>query len=112
LIGLTLSDFLSGQGMVVEGVTSADAAMELLSSGKFSPDIVIADLRLRGTTSGLWLMQWLKDNAPHVRVIGTSADGAQIHQLKELCAGGIFVKPYKLDAIGDRIRQIVQIPKD
>jgi two-component system chemotaxis response regulator CheB len=83
----------------VEGIAEAKAALRVLAV-----DAVTLDVELRGA-SGLELLDWVRREAPHVRVVLVTAGGARNVQTEVdaifLGAAGFVRKPVGADAFSE-----------
>lgn len=73
---------LVAAGYVARGVPTGEAALEM--TGEFRPDLVLLDLTLAGSLDGYQVLQTLRHERPHVRIViltARSADDAQLHGL-------------------------------
>lgn len=76
-----VSNALTAQGFVVEQATSVRSALELFKS--FEPHVVISDLDLGETVSGVDLLNRIKEDAPWTGLVALTA-----HASPELAANG------------------------
>lgn len=91
-------------------VTAPDASEALAKIEGTPPDLAILDLNLAGE-DGLMLMQFLRRNAPSVRIIiftGTEHDGVEIMGMLQQGASYYVRKKGSLDELLDAIRAVLK----
>jgi two-component system, NtrC family, nitrogen regulation response regulator GlnG len=108
-IRYVLEEFLRSQKLPVR--TFADGASLNAALADYSPDLVIADIRLNGE-SGLELMQALREQRPELPVIIMTAY-SDLDSAVRAFQGGAFeflAKPFDLDEVGRLVHKALKTP--
>ena len=108
-IRYVLDEYLRSQNLPVRTFEDGQSMNEALAS--HSPDLVIADIRLKGE-SGLELMQALRQELPELPVIIMTAY-SDLDSAVRAFQGGAFeflAKPFDLDEVGRLVRKALKTP--
>ena len=98
-----ISEYLRQCGFsVIEGV-AADDLRAALESGT-AIDVVLAEIHLKGETTGFELAQEVRQTRPEIAVILVSSIDNVVEKASGLCGRGPVKKPYHSDEILRRIR--------
>ena len=95
LIRLFVSDLLRDAGYDVVEAVNGDEAVDILKAG-IPIDLVLSDVRMPGSTDGLALLRFVRENLAGLPVIITSG---HLEPAVALAAGAaqFLAKPFKLD---------------
>lgn len=95
LIRMLVCDLLRDAGYDVVEADNGDEALDLLKAG-ISIDLVLSDVRMPGSTDGLALLRFLRENLANMPVIITSG---HLESDVALAAGAsqFLAKPFKLE---------------
>jgi CheY-like chemotaxis protein len=101
----SLVNSLRKDAYAADGATTGDEALHLLGAQNY--DIVISDVKMPGV-DGFELLQWLRANRPHTRVIMMTAFGSPTERNDALRTGAIayLEKPFDLRALKDQLRRM------
>lgn len=107
MIRMAVTDHLKDCGFLVIEACDAEEAIEVLEA---VPDIalVFSDVRMPGSLNGIGLVQWLSRSRPGIPVILATGDMGKAYAANELCGAHFFPKPYSLDAVGQKVRELLQ----
>jgi DNA-binding NtrC family response regulator len=103
----TLVERLQWRGIQAEAVTSGRDALQRIRDGSF--DVVVADLKMPGL-GGLEVMKIIRREYPQVKVLlitGHGSSGGEREEIPE-GIGEVLLKPFKIDALIEKIRQARQ----
>ena len=94
IVGRYLTPALARYGIDVESFEDPDKAMARLNEAEF--DIVITDIRMRGT-DGLKMLEWTRSKFTHTKVIVITGYGSREVEREALIRGAFaFIrKPFK-----------------
>jgi DNA-binding response OmpR family regulator len=105
IVRAEISDYLRQCGFaVIEGVSAMDLHTALDSGA--SIDVVLAEIQLRGATTGFELAQAVRQTHPEIAVILVSSIDNVVERATSLCGRGPVKKPYHSDEILRRIRAL------
>ena len=106
LMRLAVSHRLAREGYVVDHVSSAGEAMQVLEQTVF--DLVVTDLRFEGA-SGLDVVRAAKRLQPQAAVIllTGSADSEDLHEAVHAGAAAVLVKPCALADLSREARKVM-----
>jgi diguanylate cyclase (GGDEF)-like protein len=95
LVAMDLHATLTELGYEVLG-TAASAGEALYLAGRERPDVVLMDVKLRGSADGVHTASMLRDQL-HVPVVflTANADNPTLHRALEAGAGGFLAKPFE-----------------
>ncbi|MGM0453750.1 MAG: PAS domain-containing hybrid sensor histidine kinase/response regulator [Thermodesulfobacteriota bacterium] len=104
-------ELLEALGYTVLTAQSGNAAVALYAEKKNTVDLVILDLIMPGM-SGAETFEALKRENPAVRVLLFSGYslGSQARELLRRGCGGFLQKPFHMDALSEKIREILDQP--
>jgi CheY-like chemotaxis protein len=107
LIRLVIAEYLRECGYKVHEAVNADEAILILRAPEVSIDIVFSDVEMPGEMDGFGLARWVRANMPETQVILTSGAERSADIAGTLCeAGPLLEKPYPIQDVLDRIRQL------
>jgi CheY-like chemotaxis protein len=110
LVRTTVSDYLRDCDYHVIEATDASEAMTVLNTGTHI-DIVFSDCELPGSTGGVGLARWIRQNSRHVRLAIVLCSGGRIAAAD--VSPEIFVKkPYSLDKIVTLFSTLLKKPDE
>lgn len=106
IIRLSAAEYLEECGYKVLQAGNAAEALAMLAR---NPDIavVFTDVRMPGKLDGLDLAKWIIQNMPRVVVMIASGDAAKEALMQQLCSAHAFSKPYKLEDVSSKIRELL-----
>jgi CheY-like chemotaxis protein len=107
LVRLTIADYLRGAGYAVFEAANAAEAAAVFASGE-RVDIVFTDVQMPGAMDGLMLARWVQENYPGTPVLITSGKGDAAFSSGVIADGAFFSKPYRLEAVANRIRSLLE----
>jgi CheY-like chemotaxis protein/predicted regulator of Ras-like GTPase activity (Roadblock/LC7/MglB family) len=92
-----------------DGAQTGEEALRLMASQAY--DVVISDVKMPGM-DGFELLQWLRQNRPHTRVIMMTAFGSPTTRADALRGGVIayLEKPFDLRTLKDELRRLTAAP--
>lgn len=94
LVRLVLQEELIDCGYLVIGVPDATNAINRMTTGD-AIDVLLTDVNLPGTMSGIELAAWMTDNAPAVLTLVMSGRHEAKEQVDLLCKNArFFPKPF------------------
>jgi two-component system, response regulator PdtaR len=67
-------------------------------------DVVFTDVQMPGAMDGLMLARWVQEHYPGTPVLITSGKGGAAISSD----GAFFSKPYRLEAVANRIRSLLE----
>ena len=107
MIRMAVTDHLKDCGFLVIEACNAEEAIEVLEA---VPDIalVFSDVRMPGSLNGIGLVQWLSQYRAGIPVILATGDMGKAYAASELCGAHFFPKPYSLDAVGQKVQELLQ----
>ena len=108
-VRLAISEYLTQQEFHVLQAADAAGAIETIVAHP-EVELVFTDLAMPGNMDGLDLVDWLLKNRPGLPVIVTSGVWGRVNTMQEFSrhqALSYFVKPYKYDAVAEKIRQVI-----
>jgi two-component system response regulator PilR (NtrC family) len=107
LMRLAVGHRLAHEGFLVNHVSSAGEALEILEKEVF--DLVVTDLRFDGAT-GLEVVRAAKRLQPQAAVIllTGSADSDELHEAVHAGAAAVLVKPCALADLSREARKVVR----
>jgi two-component system, response regulator PdtaR len=108
LVRLTIADYLRDARYAVIEAANANEALEVFASGE-RVDVVFTDVQMPGAMDGLMLVLWVYEHHPHVQVLVTSGNGDVAVSSGLVAGDAFFAKPYRLEAVGARIRSLVEV---
>lgn len=93
---------------VIHSVQDADSAMKYVE--KFSPDLIVVDISLKGSTNGIDLIKSLKKRYPKIKSLVLSMHEENLYAERAIKAGakGYIMKNDLTDNIVKAIRSILQ----
>jgi CheY-like chemotaxis protein len=100
LVRIAAAEGLRDQGFEVLEARDADEAVVILDG--IQVDAVFSDITMPGKRDGIGLAKWLRQHRPSTRIVLTSGALHLPAGLAEL--GPLVDKPYRLDAVADRLR--------
>jgi CheY-like chemotaxis protein len=103
LVRLTVADYLRDARYAVIEAANAAEALEVFAF----VDVVFTDVQMPGAMDGLMLVLWVYEHHPHVQVLVTSGKGDAALSSGLIADDAFFAKPYRLEAVGARIRSLV-----
>lgn len=103
-----LEKMLFQAGFSVSVVATGKQALQRILSKKQHYDLIVSDIRMP-LMSGIELMRELQDLNVKIPAIFISGSPSRSHiaKLKELGIENIFVKPFKLNQLIERIREVL-----
>ncbi|WP_333795318.1 response regulator [Hyphomicrobium sp.] len=104
LLRFTLAMELNQAGLRVREAASVDEAETVLAAGA-RIDLIVTDIELAGSRSGLELAQAVRSLHPHIRVIVVSANTPEPDITG--IADAFFGKPYDINRLIQRIRDLL-----
>ncbi len=106
IIRHALAEYLRTCGYRVAEAGDTNEALALLAAPRPDVDLVLCDAQAPGKVDGFGLAQWVREQAPHVRVIlaGTVAKAAE--KAGDICEEGpLLARPYDHQLLLDRIKR-------
>jgi len=102
---------LRNLGYTVVEAANAARAIEILGEGR-AVDLVFSDVVMPGGMSGFELAQWLRDNAPSVRILLTSGFAEDVARAGEPPASHLEIlrKPYSGAELARALRRAIDAP--
>jgi C4-dicarboxylate-specific signal transduction histidine kinase/ActR/RegA family two-component response regulator len=101
-------------GATVTLATDAHEAQRLVDANVF--DIIISDVRMPGTLTGVDLFRWIEETHPHLadRFLLVTGDvtGDDIAEIAQYGADRILHKPFMIDDYIDRVSRMVALGDD
>ena len=113
VVRLAFCEYLIQQGYTVFQAATGAGAVEMIADHP-EVELVFTDLAMPGTMDGLDLVEWLLKHRPGLPVIVTSGVWGRVRTMEEYSshhALSYFVKPYKYDAVANKIRQVIGEPR-
>lgn len=107
LLRLEVAEYLRAQGFRVLEAADADEALKLLSSSSERIELLFSDVNMPGSTDGLGLARWVRENQPWVEVILTSGNSRP--EIKTAWDGVLIEKTYDYAAVALQIRLLLQL---
>jgi DNA-binding response OmpR family regulator len=107
LIRMAVSDHLQNEKFKTLEASDSVEGMEILGSEVAFVDLVVADVRAHTGGNGLALYDWMKVNRKALPLILTSSGFAKGLDVETLAAP-YFRKPYSLEALTRKIRQMLR----
>jgi len=102
-----ISEFLRDCGYrVIEGVDADDLRTALHANAAIA--VVLAEVRLKGSTTGFELAHGLRQTRPEIAVILVSSIDNVVEKASDLCGRSPVKKPYHHDEILRRVRMLVE----
>ena len=94
-----LKDYFKSRGLEVLSTNSGEESLKLLSS--FQPAIVLLDIRLEGSISGIEVLRRAKAAKTKAQIVVVTAveDENVAEMARGLGADGYLTKPFSLDAL-------------
>jgi CheY-like chemotaxis protein len=106
LVRIPVAEYLRSCGYVVVECAHAEEAIKLLEAGERA-DILLSDVALSGATNGFALARWVRQQHPAVKVLLASGAANLASTSGKICADGpIIAKPYALDTLLARLKQL------
>jgi DNA-binding response OmpR family regulator len=111
LLRQTSRDVLRKLGYSILEATSGDEALRIFEEKKDQIDLVILDMVMPGM-DGSDLFEGLKAIEPQVNTLVLSGFGSEedIHDMMNRGCGGFIMKPYDIEQLSQRIREILDRP--
>jgi CheY-like chemotaxis protein len=107
LVRLTIADHLRGAGYIVFEAPNAAEAAAVFASGE-RVDVMFTDVQMPGAMDGLMLARWVQEHYPGTPVLVTSGKGGAAISSGVIADGAFFSKPYRLEAVANRIRSLLE----
>ena len=110
MIRIVLASELEDAGFVVIEARNADVAMAIITD-RSDIAVVVTDIRMPGSIDGLGLVAWMRERAPSVPIVITSA----FAELPDIAAINpaitqIVAKPYALQEVVTCVREVSSHP--
>jgi CheY-like chemotaxis protein len=86
-------------GCRVELAPSGEAAQALLAKASPPFDVLLSDIAMPGSISGIELARWVRDNYPHLPVVLMTGYTAELARAQEL-SYTVLQKPVSPQALG------------
>ena len=104
---MAVADHLKDCGFLVIEACAAEESLEVLEA---VPDIalVFSDVRMPGRLNGVGLAGWLAQHRPGIPVILATGDMGKTYAAEELCGAHFFLKPYALEMVGRKVRELLR----
>lgn len=100
-VASTLKNFLSIKGFEVSEAASGETALRIMENKKF--DLVLLDIVMHGIM-GSAIAKTIKDKYPATKIIIVTAYPEEgINISKDVIIDGIFIKPFGLEALYDKL---------
>jgi CheY-like chemotaxis protein len=106
LVRATTAESLRDLGFAVIEAVDASEAVAIFAAHK-PVDVVFTDWRMPGSMDGLGLCRWIHDHHPEVKLLLTSGNSDLGGSTSFLPKEAFFRKPYRLDAVAERIRSLL-----
>ncbi|MEJ0099142.1 MAG: response regulator [Pseudomonadota bacterium] len=107
VVRAAISEFLRDCGyLVIEGVSADDLHAALEADAVI--DVVLAEVTLKGSTTGFELAHGLRQTQPEIAVILVSSIENVVEKAGDLCGRNPVRKPYHHEEILRRIRMLVE----
>lgn len=107
MIRMAVTDHLKDCGFLVIEACDAEEAIEVLEAVR-DIALVFSDVRMPGRLNGIGLAQWLSQHRPDVPVVLATGDMGKTYAVKDLCGAHFFLKPYSLDAVGQKVEELLR----
>ena len=104
LVRTDLAEALRAAGLVVLEAANGDEAVDLLRA-RDEIAAVLTDIRMGGPSDGLELAQWVRREMPNTAIILVSGNFLSDLEIK---IDAIFSKPYQVDAVVRRVKDLIQ----
>ncbi len=92
LVRLIVAKSLRREGWLVIEASTADEALAILTACEKPVDLVFTDVQMPGSTDGLGLARWIRENRPELPVLVTS--GAFLPTADPTAVAWMLPKPY------------------
>ena len=104
-----LVSIFQDDGHEVKMASNGEAALRLLSSFSFEPDLILLDMKMPGM-NGIETLEKIRDLDPRVSVIMMTAygDNQASEQTKDLGVLYFMDKPFDLFELRERVREILK----
>ena len=104
-----LVSIFQDDGHEVKMASNGEAALRLLSSFSFEPDLILLDMKMPGM-NGIETLEKIRDLDPRVSVIMMTAygDNQASEQTKDLGVLYFMYKPFDLFELRERVREILK----
>jgi two-component system, response regulator PdtaR len=106
LVRFAIADYLRNACYAVIEAANANEALEVFASGVIV-NAVFTDVQMPGAMDGLTLVRWVYEHHPHVQVLVASGKSDAAVSSGLIADDAFFAKPYRLEAVGARIRSLV-----
>ena len=107
-VAASTAALLEHTGLIVRQASTAQAALDLLARGDWTPRLVITDIVMPGAINGLELARHLRGTHPDIAVILSTGFSHLAHEASE-DGFAILMKPYQP---GEMERQIVKVLRE
>lgn len=103
-----ITDVLEEQGYLVYAFESADLAWQMIQESRFSPRLLITDLRMPGQIDGLELAKRLRNFDADVPVVVASGFHPDARELLSLNVHWL-IKPFQIEQLNAICRKLAPI---
>ncbi len=102
-----VAEMISDLGYRVQGVSSGEEALELIS--KTPVDLVISDVDMRGM-NGISLARWIKKRFPHLPMAMMTAHAGEdvLSMVKHKVVDSLILKPFKMSELQGLVQNLTR----
>jgi CheY-like chemotaxis protein len=102
-----VAEMISDLGYRVQGVSSGEEALDLIS--RTPVDLVISDVDMRGM-DGISLARWFKDRFPHLPMAMMTAYASEdvLSMLKHKVVDSLILKPFKMGELQGLVQNLTR----
>jgi DNA-binding response OmpR family regulator len=111
LVRMPIANYLRECGYKVLEARDSDEATRLLASSDVQIDVILANPRKLGESTGFDIAKWVRENKPEVEVVFSGTPKRAAALAGELCAEGPAPAPYHPQQLEQQIRQLMAARK-
>lgn len=106
-----VSTLLTEEGWPVQTYSSALSALQAITSGAITPDVILLDMRMPGM-DGPQFAEVLRQHSPNTPIVVMTAARDARQWAEAISAAGYLPKPFDIDWVIDTVTGIIGPPED